>query len=158
MIFKKVFLAFTYNLKCPYFGWCINDSTVKKKNRNAFVLPLQSYPTLCNPMDCSPSGPSVHGTLQAKTLEWVAMPSSAGSFQLRDWTWISYFSCTGRWVLYHLGSHMSIFCQIYHFFHRKQLLIKTLLKDLPTIEELLVKEDIIWSGPRRSKLLKKLFP
>ena len=31
MIFKKVFLAFTYNLKCPYFGWCINDSTVKKK-------------------------------------------------------------------------------------------------------------------------------
>ena len=40
----------------------------------------QSCPTLCNPMDCSPPGSSVHGILQARTLEWVAMPSSRGSF------------------------------------------------------------------------------
>ena len=32
--------------------------------------------TLCNPMDCSPPGSSVHGILQARTLEWVAVPSS----------------------------------------------------------------------------------
>ena len=37
---------------------------------------LQSYPTLCDPMDCSPPGSSVHGILQARVLEWVAMPSS----------------------------------------------------------------------------------
>ena len=34
---------------------------------------------LCNPMDCSPPGSSVHGILQARILEWVAMPSSRGS-------------------------------------------------------------------------------
>ena len=33
-------------------------------------------PILCDPMDCSPPGSSVHGILQARILEWVAMPSS----------------------------------------------------------------------------------
>ena len=42
-------------------------------------MSLQSCLTLCNPMDCSPPGSSVHGVLQARTLEWVAMPSSRGS-------------------------------------------------------------------------------
>ena len=37
---------------------------------------LQSCPILCNPMDCSPPGSSVHGILQARILEWVAMPFS----------------------------------------------------------------------------------
>ena len=37
---------------------------------------IQSCPTLCDPMDCSPPGSSVHGILQARILEWVAMPSS----------------------------------------------------------------------------------
>ena len=41
--------------------------------------PLQSCPILCNPMDCNLPGPSVHGILQARILEWVAMPSSGGS-------------------------------------------------------------------------------
>ena len=45
---------------------------------------LQSCLTLCVPMDCSPSGSSVHGILQARILEWVAMPSSRGSSQPRD--------------------------------------------------------------------------
>ena len=40
---------------------------------------LQSCPTLCDPMDCSLPGSSVPGILQARTLEWVAMPSSKGS-------------------------------------------------------------------------------
>ena len=39
---------------------------------------LQLSPTLCNPMDCRPPGSSVHGILQARILEWVAMPSSRG--------------------------------------------------------------------------------
>ena len=41
---------------------------------------LQSCPTLCNPMDCSLPGSSVHGILQARIQEWVAMPSSRGIF------------------------------------------------------------------------------
>ena len=45
---------------------------------------FQSCPTLCNPMDCSPPGSSVHEILQARILEWVVMPSSRGSSPLRD--------------------------------------------------------------------------
>jgi len=39
---------------------------------------LQSCPALCNPVDCSPLGFSVHGILQARRVEWVSMPSSRG--------------------------------------------------------------------------------
>ena len=38
---------------------------------------------LCDPVDCSPPGSSVHGVLQARILEWVAMPSSRGPYQPR---------------------------------------------------------------------------
>ena len=51
--------------------------------------------TFCDPMDCSLRGSSVHGILQAKILEWVAMPSSRGSSRLRNQTHISYVSCIG---------------------------------------------------------------
>ena len=52
-------------------------------------------------MDCSLSGSSVHGILQARVLEWVAMPSSRGSSQPRDGIHVSYVSYIGRQVLYH---------------------------------------------------------
>ena len=63
--------------------------------------------SLCNPMDSSLPGSSVHGILQARILEWVAVPFSRGSSCPRDWTCSSYVSCIGRRVLYHcchLGS------------------------------------------------------
>ena len=53
------------------------------------VLVTQSCPTLCDPMDCSLSGSSVHGILQAKILEWVAISFSRKSSQPRDRTWVS---------------------------------------------------------------------
>ena len=59
---------------------------------------LQSCPTLWDPLDCSLPGSSVHGILQARILEWVAMPSYRGSSQPRDQTHVSY---AGRRVLYH---------------------------------------------------------
>ena len=46
----------------------------------------QSCLTLCDPTDCSPPGPSVHGIFQARTLEWVAISFPRGSSQLRDQT------------------------------------------------------------------------
>ena len=49
-------------------------------------LVAQLCPTLCNPMDCSLPGSSVHGILQAGILEWVAIPFSRGSSQPRDRT------------------------------------------------------------------------
>ena len=45
---------------------------------------LQLYPTLCHPMECSPPDSSVHGFLQARILEWVAMTFSRGSSPPRD--------------------------------------------------------------------------
>ena len=76
---------------------------------------LQWPLALCNPLDCSPPGSSVCGILQARMLEWVAMPSSKGPSQPRDQTCISYVSCVGRQVLYHefhLGSP-SNYCGFY---------------------------------------------
>ena len=68
---------------------------------------LQSCLTLCDTMDCSPPGFSVHGILQEKTLDWIARSFSRGSSWPRDRTHVSYISCIGRQVLYHwchLGS------------------------------------------------------
>ena len=53
------------------------------------MLVAQSCPTLCNPIDCSPPGSSVHGISQAGILEGVAIPFSRGSSQLRDRTQVS---------------------------------------------------------------------
>ena len=49
----------------------------------------QSCPTLCDPMDCSLPGSSVHGIFQARILEWVVISFSRGSSQPRDWSWVS---------------------------------------------------------------------
>ena len=50
------------------------------------VLVAQLCPTLCDSVDCRPPGFSVHGILQARILEWVAVPPSRGSSQPRDRT------------------------------------------------------------------------
>ena len=51
---------------------------------DVLCLVTQSCLTLCDPMGCSPPGSSVHGILQARILEWVAMSSSRGYSQPRD--------------------------------------------------------------------------
>ena len=53
------------------------------------MLVVQSCRTLCNPVGCSPPGSSVHRILQARILEWVAIPFSRGSFRPTDITHIS---------------------------------------------------------------------
>ena len=55
--------------------------------------------TLCDPMDCSLPGSSVHGILQVRILEWVAISSSRGSSWARDRTHIPWVSCIGRQIL-----------------------------------------------------------
>ena len=49
----------------------------------------QSCLTLCNPVDCSLPGFSIHGILQVRILEWVTISFSRGSSWPRDWTWVS---------------------------------------------------------------------
>ena len=88
------YLIFTTRpvLEVPFYGWA--NWSLKRFNNLPRVTherakSLQSCPTLCNPMDCSPPGSSVHGILQARILEWVAVPSSKGSFQPKDQTCVS---------------------------------------------------------------------
>ena len=73
---------------------------------------LKSCLTLCDPMDHCLPGPAAHGILQARILEWVAMPSSRRSSQPRDRTHVSYISCIGRWLLYHSCYLGSLHCSI----------------------------------------------
>ena len=61
----------------------------------------QSCLILCNPMDYSLSGFSVHGIFQARILEWVAISSSRGSSEPSDQIHMSCISCIGRQILYH---------------------------------------------------------
>ena len=67
----------------------------------AAAAQLLSRVRLCDPVDCSPPGSSVHGILQARILEWVAISSSRGSSRPRDGTYVSCISCISRWILYH---------------------------------------------------------
>ena len=68
------------------------------------VLFAQLCPTLCDSMDCSPLGSSIHGISQAKILEWVAIPFSRGFSQLRGQTG-GLLHC--RQILYHLSNQGS---------------------------------------------------
>ena len=65
------------------------------------LLHGQSLSRVCNPVDCSPPGSSVHGISQARVLEWAATSSSRGSSQPRDRTHVFCISCISMWILYH---------------------------------------------------------
>ena len=70
---------------------------------------LQLCPILCDSMDHTLPGSSVHWILQARILEWVALSYSRVSSQSKDQTQVSYVSCISRRVLYywhHLGHHV----------------------------------------------------
>ena len=56
---------------------------------NPYISVQNRKQKLCGPMDCGPPGSSVHGILQARTLEWVAISFSRGSSRPRDRTWVS---------------------------------------------------------------------
>ena len=77
---------------------CIDLENQRTNLAHLCVLATQSCLTLCDPILCSPPGSSVHGILQARILEWVAMPSSRGSSGPKDCTCISGI---GRRILYH---------------------------------------------------------
>ena len=65
----------SFFLSCHYLLCCLS--------------PLRSVQLFANPVDHSPPGSSVHGSSPGRILEWVAMPSSRGSSQPRDWTQVS---------------------------------------------------------------------
>ena len=60
----------------------------------------QSCPTLCDPMNCSPPGSSVHGVFLARILEWVVISYPRGSSRPRDQTHIFWVSCFGKQIFF----------------------------------------------------------
>ena len=78
------------------------------------VLLAQSCPTLCNQMNCSPPRSSVHGILQTRILEWVAIFFSRGSSQPRNWTQVSWFA--GRVFTHWTTREALCFSYIYSYF------------------------------------------
>ena len=77
------------------------------------VLVTQSSPTLCNPMDYSPPGSSIHGILQARILAWVAILFSRGSSRPRGWT---LGLPHGRSFLYHVSHQRNPIYLFFFFF------------------------------------------
>ena len=77
-VFKSCYRAWSLTTASP--SW----SSVRKENEVA-----QLSPTLCNPMDCSLPGSSVHGIFQARVLEWIAISCSRGSSRPGDRTQVS---------------------------------------------------------------------
>ena len=80
---------------------------------------LQSCLTFCDPIGCSLPGSSIHGILQARILEWFAMPSSRGSSQPKDWTWVSSALQADSLPLSHRRNFPSEFCQFLLSFSSK---------------------------------------
>ena len=77
---KFLILITALTLSTYYFLWLFLIITKSSKDAAA-AKSLQSCPTLCDPMDCSPPGFSVHAILQSRTLEWVAISFS------NAWKW-----------------------------------------------------------------------
>ena len=77
----KVIWAMAFSLVCSFMLLCMHAQS------------LQSRPTLCDTLNCSPSGSSLHGILQARILTWVPTPSSGESSGPRECTCVSCGSC-----------------------------------------------------------------
>ena len=88
-----------------------------------YCLVAKSCLILCHPMDCSPPGSSVHGILQAKILEWVAISFSRGSAQPRNWTWVS---CITGGFFAEMVTREALRCILFYveLFEAKVLLLK----------------------------------
>ena len=85
----------SYQMKAWFKGNLINSNTQQLKG-----VGVPSCVQLCDSRDRSPPSTSVHGTLQARILDWAAISSSRGSSWPRDWTQVSRVSCIGRQIFF----------------------------------------------------------
>ena len=92
---KTILFALASKLPHKVAHFCSFLSRGSQKVKESEVA--QSCPTLCDPLNCSVPGFSVHGIFQARILEWVAISLSRGSSQPRDWTRVSHI--VGRLAL-----------------------------------------------------------
>ena len=95
---KNIYFCFTDYVKACH-SFCVSESESEV---------LQLCPTLCDPMDCSPPGSSVHGIFQARVLEYGAISFSRGSSQPRDQTRVSHTAgrCFTMWITTNCGKFL----------------------------------------------------
>ena len=104
-----LFIMVVWNGTCNVFEVSVN---VRCISVCAHVCMLSCGHLFCDPMDCSPSGFSVHGIFQARILEWVAISSSRGSSQCRVWIHIC-VSWIDRRILYHWATWEALLVLMY---------------------------------------------
>ena len=118
-LLSLVFLTFAKTLRCLMleralsFHHLTNIYRVLSIVQDTIPETVDTKRTLWNPVDCNPPGSSVHGILQARILELVALSFSRGSSRPGDQTCVSRVSCIGRRVLSHLchlGSPIQVTC------------------------------------------------
>ena len=75
--------------------------------------------TLCDPVDCSPPGYSIHRVFQARVLDWVAISFSRGSFRPRGWTQVSHIAgrCFTIWAIREAPLYILIAYEVNIIFH-----------------------------------------
>ena len=98
-------LAVSDFFQWPENQWFISRGKVRVKHHSLYwnwieIEVAQSCSTLCNPMNCSLSGSSVHGIFQARVLEWITISFSRGSSWPRNWTPVSHIAgrCFTVWA------------------------------------------------------------
>ena len=90
------------NSNCSWWIEIDEETLLPKNTTNMTVCSVaQMCPTLCDAMDYSRPGSSVHGIFQTSILKWVAISFCKGSSRPRDQTSISWVSCIGTQILYH---------------------------------------------------------
>ena len=135
-----------------------NQESIKEKvanitqgilNKTGGGLVIKSCPALCDLMDCSLPGSSVHGISQAGLLEWVAISSTRESSQPRDWTPVSCIGQAGSLPLCHLGSPVNpyaLYLQSDYFKHIFQMQLNSVLRfSCPESHWLSLKKKNYWS-------------
>ena len=109
--FEWLFLVWVFLVRLIFSLWKVLK--IFKTSHYIMCVFTKSYPALCDPLDCSPPGFSVHGISQARILEQVAISSSRGPFWPRDRTCSS---CIGRWILYQWATW-----EAYHYYCSKMI-------------------------------------
>ena len=112
--------------------WEAPDGCMKMK------VKLLNHVQLCDPMDCSLPGSSVHGIFQARVLEWGANSSSRGSSRPRNQTWVSHITADAlpseppgkpRWVYMFVKTHRNVLLRSVHFTFAKFTCLKRITTD-----------------------------
>ena len=109
VLWKRIYL-YIHICMCVFIDTYVYTHVYTQMYTHVCVLITQSCLTLCDPMNCSPPGSSVHGISQARKLELAAISFSRGSSWPRDQIHVSFID---SWILYHWTTWVSSCCAVF---------------------------------------------